>query len=143
MTEKLYKYATEYRKAGQPVTAGRFEQIAKTIEKKDDDLMFVRREPVWGVDPDDASRLVVARPEEETYLILAEELGELLQAMSKFRRDENSRTKQNLVEEVADVLISIECLKQLANIKEAELTDMIHHKMQRNLKRIDHDKKSL
>ena len=73
----------------------------------------------------------------------AEEMAELIQAVSKMRRARNSGTDDtavydNLVEEVADVLISIEQIKETYGIQDHEIQTMITRKCLRQEARM-HD----
>lgn len=63
-----------------------------------------------------------------------EECGELIQAISKMKRGKNNYT--NLVEEMADVLISIELLKQIYNIDDNDLQGWIDFKVNRNYEKV-------
>lgn len=84
----------------------------------------------------DYERLASTKTFEENLLKLAEEMGELTQAISKYYEASNRANRQNIIEEMVDVLISMEMVKIILEISEAEMTDMHHHKMVRNLQRI-------
>ena len=58
-----------------------------------------------------------------------EECAELIQAISKMKRGIDA--KDNLVEEIADVLICIEMLKQLYNVLDLDIESWIMQKQQR------------
>ncbi len=40
-------------------------------------------------------------------MMLMEESGELIQAISKYERDKNANTRQNLIDEIGDMYISL------------------------------------
>lgn len=67
-------------------------------------------------------------------IVCMEEYAELSQAISKGLRGKLNR--DNLIEEMADVLICINILKQIYKISDAELDKMIDKKQLRNLGRI-------
>ena len=62
-------------------------------------------------------------------LISMEECSELVQAISKAKR--GKLNKENLIEEIADVLICIDWLKDIYDISESELNEMILFKIKR------------
>ena len=63
------------------------------------------------------------------------ELSELSQAISKEIRGKDNRN--NLVEEMADVLICIEILKQVFEITDEDIDSWIKYKQERNLFRMN------
>jgi NTP pyrophosphatase (non-canonical NTP hydrolase) len=67
--------------------------------------------------------------------VCMEECAELIQAISKAKRgkfDEN-----NMTEEIADVLICIEILKQIYNIPDCSIKNWIERKQKRILDRME------
>lgn len=67
--------------------------------------------------------------------VCVEECAELIQAISKAKRgkfDEN-----NMTEEIADVLICIEILKQIYNIPDYSIKNWIERKQKRILDRME------
>lgn len=67
--------------------------------------------------------------------VCIEECAELIQAISKAKRgkfDEN-----NMTEEIADVLICIEILKQIYNIPDCSIKNWIERKQKRILDRME------
>lgn len=67
--------------------------------------------------------------------VCMEECAELIQAISKAKRgkfDEN-----NMTEEIADVLICIEMLKQIYNIPDCSIKNWIERKQERMLRRME------
>ena len=66
---------------------------------------------------------------EEEQFICMEEMAELQQAISKCLR--NKKNEENLIEEIADVLICIENLKMIHCIKEEEIQKVIDYKQNR------------
>ena len=68
-------------------------------------------------------------------MVCMEELSELTQAISKEIRGKDNRS--NLVEEMADVLICIEILKQVFEITDEDIDSWIKYKQERNLFRMN------
>ena len=72
-----------------------------------------------------------------------EELSELSVAISKcLRYKDDIEARNNLVEEVADVLIMIDQLKIIMNIKDYEIECYRRYKLERLERRIENEKKS-
>lgn len=69
--------------------------------------------------------------------IIIEELSELQKVITKDIR--NKFNKEDLLEEMADVVIVLHMAKEIYNISENELEKVINEKMERNLKRINGD----
>ena len=73
-----------------------------------------------------------------------EEMAELTQAINKLWRKQNfggnsreiAEAQENLLEEIADVLIMIWQMKELLGIGEGELSKIINQKLDRQLERI-------
>ena len=72
--------------------------------------------------------------------VCMEECAELIQAISKQKRGKSD--KENLAEEMADVIICIEMLKQIYNITEDEIYSWVITKQERTIKRIKKDLQS-
>ena len=72
--------------------------------------------------------------------VCMEECAELIQAISKEKRGKSD--KDHLSEEIADVLICIEMLRQIYNITEDEIYSWIINKQERILRRIEKDTQS-
>ena len=72
-------------------------------------------------------------------VVCMEELSELSQAISKEIRGIGDRS--NLVEEMADVIICLEILKQIFAVKNVEIEEWEKFKKERTLKRIKYEKK--
>lgn len=64
-------------------------------------------------------------------VVCMEELSELTQAISKEIRGRGDRS--NLVEEMADVIICLEILKQVFEITDEDIDSWIKYKQERNL----------
>jgi NTP pyrophosphatase (non-canonical NTP hydrolase) len=80
---------------------------------------------------------------ENQMMISMEENSELIQAISKcLRYKDNIEARNNLVEEVADVLIMIDQLKIIMDIKDYELECYRRYKLERLERRIENEKKS-
>lgn len=69
------------------------------------------------------------------YIQTAEEVGEFLTAISQYRRGRCG--KEQVVEEMTDVLIMFDCLKQLMNISEDELATAIEQKYSKFNKQVN------
>ena len=72
--------------------------------------------------------------------VCMEECAELIQAISKEKRGNSD--KDHLAEEIADVIICIEMLKQIYNINEDEIYSWIINKQERTIERIKKDVQS-
>ena len=72
--------------------------------------------------------------------VCMEECAELIQAISKEKRGKSD--KSHLAEEMADVIICIEMLKQIYNITEDEIHSWIINKQERIIRRIEKDTQS-
>ena len=69
---------------------------------------------------------------EKTKLVICmEEAAELSQAISKYYRNKPDRL--NLIEEIGDMIICIESLKQICNITEEEIIKAINVKIDRGV----------
>ena len=72
--------------------------------------------------------------------VCMEECAELIQAISKEKRGNSD--KDHLSEEIADVIICIEMLKQIYNITDDEIYSWVITKQERTIKRIKKDVQS-
>ena len=72
--------------------------------------------------------------------VCMEECAELIQAISKEKRGKSD--KDHLAEEIADVIICIEMLKQIYNITEDAIYSWIINKQERIIRRIEKDTQS-
>lgn len=88
------------------------------------------------INPEEIKTLIEARSEQETDYIIFEEPAELIHAFSKFKRYGGLREIGNLFEEMADVYIVLEMLKEKLNIDDTFIQKVIDSKMKRNLERI-------
>ena len=73
--------------------------------------------------------------EEIQSTVCMEECAELIQAISKAKRGKPDA--DNMIEEIADVLICIEMLKQIYNIPDHFIEDWIERKQERMLRRME------
>lgn len=70
-------------------------------------------------------------------IIVMEELAELIQAVSKIQRKPDlQKNKDNLVEEIGDVLISIEHLKYIYSISKNDIKAVVDTKIKKIKDRI-------
>lgn len=84
---------------------------------------------------------------EKQSLVAMEELAELQKAISKLVRNPEERTKplefkglrQNLIEEMADVLICMDQLIEYYQIQGIEIQDIIQAKQERQAKRLEEE----
>ena len=70
-------------------------------------------------------------------VVCMEECSELIQAISKMQRGKDNRA--NLIEEVADVMICIEILKQVYGISDNEIQNYVCQKQNRSIERMKSD----
>lgn len=73
--------------------------------------------------------------EEIQSTVCMEECAELIQAISKAKR--GKLDTDNMMEEIADVLICIEMLKQIYNIPDCSIKNWIERKQERMLRRME------
>lgn len=99
---------------------------------------------------DDIKKLMVGRGEEWTYASCIEELAELIQALTKYKKidssgenvtsdvmeDLKSKLRCDVLEEVIDVLVILEMIVKRFDFSAAELKKEYQIKMKRNLERI-------
>lgn len=83
----------------------------------------------YGIDQSIISKSIEYYGEEIQSTVCMEECVELIQAISKMKRGIDA--KDNLAEEIADVLICIEMLKQLYNVLDLDIESWIMQKQQR------------
>lgn len=72
--------------------------------------------------------------------VCMEECAELIHAISKEKRGKSD--KSHLAEEMADVIICIEMLKEIYNITEDEIYSWVINKQERIIRRIEKDTQS-
>lgn len=115
-----------------------------TMEKKDykkSHLLMQRIDA--GINNETMDRYGIERQS----LVAMEELAELQKAISKLVRNPEERTKplefkglrHNLIEEMADVLICMDQLKEYYNINHAEIQSVIASKQARQAKRLEEE----
>lgn len=68
-----------------------------------------------------------------------EEMAELIQALNKYRRKPGDETRAHVIEEVADVEIMLEQMKELFSIDSVDITDVKVQKIRRTRERIKAD----
>lgn len=84
----------------------------------------------------DIERLACSMTYEQNLMKLNEEMGELSQAISKMYADDTLGNRQAVIEEMVDVMISMDAVRIMLQISDAEVIDMKHYKMIRNLQRL-------
>ena len=70
-------------------------------------------------------------------VVCMEECAELIQAVSKMKRGKDNR--DNLIEEMADVMICMEILKQVYGISNNEIQNYVCQKQNRSIERMKSD----
>lgn len=78
-------------------------------------------------------KLIKSEGIQNTKYIIQEELGEFQKEISKDLR--GKLNKNNLLEEIADVVIVMHMAKFIYNISDEELEEWVNKKMKRNLER--------
>ena len=101
-------------------------------------LMSVRGESVYGSESEICKEAVAVYGKEQQLLMFFEEVGELMQAISKDKRGFGDRA--NIAEEICDVEIMIEQLKYIYGCHR-EVNKFKNKKIVRLLGRIDEVKK--
>ena len=79
--------------------------------------------------------------EEIQSTVCMEECAELIQAISKAKRGKINQN--NMTEEIADVLICIDILKQIYNITDPQIEDWVEYKQKRILRRCRHEQQNM
>jgi len=69
--------------------------------------------------------------------IAMEECAELIQAISKIVRKPCTKTRDNLIEEMADVILMMEQLLRMYDIKKDEVEELMYKKLDRLKGRLD------
>lgn len=72
--------------------------------------------------------------------VAQEELAELIQAISKYKRLKSNKNLNNIMEEISDVFIMINQLVIIFNIPWYEVENQIDYKLNRQQQRIKEDK---
>lgn len=75
--------------------------------------------------------LIVKKGLEEQLGYFYEEVGELLQAINKYKRAKGRITKFDILNELVDVQITLDILKIGYEIKPEDYSDIMHIKIQR------------
>lgn len=70
-------------------------------------------------------------------VVCMEECAELIQAISKMKRGKDNR--DNLIEEMADVMICMDILKQVYGISDNEIQNYVCQKQNRSIERMKSD----
>ena len=96
---------------------------------------------IQPIDPEDMRKLIDAHGKRESITICMEEAAEYIQALSKMLRTtdweaEYQQRRAALIEETADVLISLMISDAVYDISIKELAEEANRKMARNLERI-------
>lgn len=88
----------------------------------------------YSIDESIIARSIDHYGEEIQSTVCMEECAELIQAISKAKRGKINQN--NMIEEIADVLICIEMLKQIYNITDSQIEDWAEYKQKRILNRM-------
>lgn len=72
------------------------------------------------------------------HLLWCEELGELIQAISKYYRNTTLSSYNHLVEELADVSIILEEIKASVGISDINVNNIVAEKIERTKDRLKH-----
>ena len=84
-------------------------------------------------------KLIETQGRTNQLFMVCEELAELIQAISKYRRKLTSESRQNLIEELADVEIMTDQLMIIAGIDYTEVVDRVYDKLLRTESRLNTD----
>ena len=80
------------------------------------------------------SKMINKYGKDQCSTIVMEECSELIQAVSKEKRKKHD--KEHLAEEMVDVMICLEMLKQIYGIDDEMLEEWLHKKQKRNAERL-------
>lgn len=75
----------------------------------------------------------------ECFMIPMEECNELSKALSKYYRNPTGEGEDNIIEEIADVLICIDMLKELCQFIDEDINKIKAIKEERNMIRIKNE----
>ena len=89
----------------------------------------------YNIDESVIARSVDHYGEEIQSTVCMEECAELIQAISKAKRGKINR--DNMIEEIADVLICIEMLKQMYMISDEKINKWVKKKQAREVERME------
>lgn len=89
----------------------------------------------YNIDESVIARSVDHYGEEIQSTVCMEECAELIQAISKAKRGKINR--DNMIEEIADVLICIEMLKQMYMISDEKINKWVKKKQSREVERME------
>lgn len=89
----------------------------------------------YNIDESVISKSIKYYGEEIQSTVCMEECAELIQAISKAKRGKINR--DNMIEEIADVLICIEMLKQMYMISDEKINKWIEKKQEREAERME------
>ena len=88
-----------------------------------------------NIDKSIISKSIEYYGEETQSTVCMEECAELIQVISKAKR--GKLDADNMIEEIADVLICVEILKQIYNIPDCSIKNWIERKQERMLSRME------
>lgn len=89
----------------------------------------------YNIDKSIIAKSIKHYGEEIQSTVCMEECAELIQAIGKAKRGKINQN--NMIEEIADVLICIEMLKQIYNITDSQIEDWTECKQKRILNRME------
>jgi NTP pyrophosphatase (non-canonical NTP hydrolase) len=140
MGEKPY-YQIKYKKVGDNFyhTGYGSYNFEVVLEYRDKYFELVKEEKSstkerYIIDKYTIARSILYYGEEKQSTVCMEECAELIQAISKAKRGKINR--DNMIEEIADVLICIEMLKQMYMISDEKINKWIEKKQEREAERI-------
>lgn len=74
--------------------------------------------------------------EDAQELMAIEEMSELIQALMKFKREETKKNRDHIIEEISDVLITVEQLAIMYGVE--DVASEIDRKISRQILRMQH-----
>ncbi len=80
---------------------------------------------------------IAAYGEREQSAVAMEECSELIRAINKYHRNPKKENRENLVEEIADVLIMIEQLKIMYKVTDEQIDEAVTMKLLRLFEKLD------
>ena len=99
----------------------------KTIEKLIE-VLGITINDLYGIETEEVEPIAILE-----LIICMEELAELQKEISKYSRGRSN--KENITEEIVDVIISIDKIKNIIEIDNAEIEKVLKEKIARNAER--------
>lgn len=113
------------------------QMCANIVSSRNRPILWERKEEIKYMNEADILKATIEVNGDDAQLFVAmEECAELIQAISKYKRYDTGETLENLAEEIADVLIVIDEIKQICNITDEHIKSYHDKKIDRLKERL-------